>query len=354
MNNHSISIKDTKLNGRIVSILGLQYGDEGKGKVSDSIIKNINREDYIIVAPNGGGNAGHTIVVFDNIKNEKVKLALHELPGGAFNAKYTFLSQARIIKIENLIKEITEIESYNKMDRKFFIANRAILNISGIYNIIEAVAEDSKATDNLKVGTTKQGIGPSYSAEALRLAITISQLINLNEDQLYEKIKEIKAVFTYINQEEVFEKIKEIKSLIIPFLKSGQVELVSDDFLTQEFANEKYLIIEGSQSVSLGKFGGQYPYNTSSDCSLNGILSASLLPKTDIFIGVLKAVISKVGGGRFANELSINGVSEDFVNNYREKAGEYGATTKRPRQLGFFDIVQLKHTFKTNGIPDLL
>lgn len=352
------NILETKLrekSGRIViALLGLQWGDEGKGKVSDSITQYFKKDQYIVVGPNGGGNAGHNVVVEKSAQTgQKIKLAFHELPGGAVSADSIFLSQARIINFLNLIKEIKEIETHQPSDvRKIFIASRAIVNIDGIYNKIETVTEEAKGAQ--KVGSTKQGIGPAYAGEALRTAITAGQMFTLSDEELSSEVQEQCTTFPYLNKEEILSKMFETKKIVQEMIVSGKLAIVPDDFLTSDFAKEKHILVEGSQSVGLGKFGGAYPNNTSSDCSLHGLLSACLLPGADFTCGVTKAIVSKVGGGRFANQLENNGVPIEFVEEYRKVAGEFGATTGRPRQLGFFDLVQLKHSLKTGNRPDVL
>lgn len=347
-------ILDAANSPQVVVLLGLQWGDEGKGKVSDSITKNLDKQSYIVVGPNGGGNAGHTVVVDKSESTgQRIKLAFHELPGGAVEAEHIFLSQGRIVNLQNLIKESEEIEFHKpNSKRKIYIASRAIVNIIGAYNKVENVIEDAKGAN--KVGSTLQGIGPAYAGESLRTAITVGQLFSLTKTDIENKIDELCKVFTYLDREEISEKLWSTKEAIYTLMLVGKIMVVPDDFLTTDKAKGKHILIEGAQSVGLGKFGGSYPNNTSSDCSLHGILSACLLPKADICIGVTKAIVSKVGGGRFNTKLETSGVPEDFVSEYREMAGEYGATTKRPRQLGFFDAVQLRHVCKTGNKPDVL
>ncbi len=347
-------ILDTTSGPQVVVLLGLQWGDEGKGKVSDSITKHLAKESYVVVGANGGGNAGHTVVIDkSDATGGKVKLAFHELPGGAVEAECIFLSQGRVINLQNLIKESEEIELHKPNTKRcIYVASRAIVNIDGVYNKVEDIIEESKGVN--KVGSTKQGIGPAYAGEALRTALTMGQLFSLSNDQIDQKVSELCTVFPYLKKEEILQGLSSAKANIQALLQSGKIQIVSDDFLTTDVVKGKHILIEGAQSVGLGKFGGSYPNNTSSDCSLHGILSACLLPKADLCIGVAKAIVSKVGGGRFNTKLEDSGVPVDFVNEYREMACEYGATTKRPRQLGFFDAVQMRYVVKTgNGTQRL-
>lgn len=341
---------------KVIVLIGSQWGDEGKGKVSDSITQYLKKDEYIVVGPNGGGNAGHNVVIAKSVSTgEKIKLAFHELPGGAVAAEHIFLAQGRIVNFKNLVKEIEQIELHQpNSNRKVFVASRSIVNIDGVYNMIEQVSEDARGAH--KVGSTKQGIGPAYAGEALRSAITTGQLLTLSAEDLKTKIEGLCAIFPYLQADDVHKNVLEIKELVKQIIEKGKLVLVSDDFLTSDLerAKDKHILIEGSQSVGLGKFGGAYPNNTSSDCSVHGLLSSCLLPKADFVCAVSKAVVSKVGGGRFANKLEDNGIPLDFVDEYRNTAGEYGATTGRPRQVGFFDAVQILHSFKTGNRPDLL
>ncbi len=355
MLNSMIQTLQKERRGRmVITLLGLQWGDEGKGKVSDSITQYFNKDEYIVVGPNGGGNAGHNVVIEKSASTGgKIKLAFHELPGGAVGAEHIFLSQARIINFLNLIKEVQQIELHQPSERrKIYIASRAIVNIDGVYNRIETVTEEAKGAQ--KVGSTKQGIGPAYAGEALRTAITAGQMFTLSDTVLESKIQEQCSTFPYLNKAEILATMFQTKKTVEDMIKAGKIEIVSDDFLTTDVVKDKHVLVEGSQSVGLGKFGGAYPNNTSSDCSLHGLLSACLLPRADLVCGVAKAIVSKVGGGRFANRLDDNGVPADLVEEYRQIAGEFGATTGRPRQVGFFDAVQMKHSFKTGNQPDVL
>lgn len=345
----------SKIPGRkVVVILGLQWGDEGKGKVSDLVTKHFSKDEYVVVGANGGGNAGHNVVVEKSaLTGEKLKLAFHELPGGVARSEHVFLAQGRVINLENLIKEITEIESHQpSSSRKVYVSSRAIVNVSGIFDKIETIIEEAKGEK--KVGTTRQGIGPAYAGEALRTAITMGQLFTRSETDLESLVEQQYETFPYLIKEEILPKLLETKRKALELIRQGKIEVVADDFLTSEFARDKHVVVEGAQAVGLGKFGGSYPHNTSSDCSVHGLLSSALLPGAGLVVGVTKAIVSKVGGGRFASKLEDHGVPVEFVDEYRQTAGEFGATTGRPRQVGFFDAVQMKHSFKTGNRPDVL
>jgi adenylosuccinate synthase len=296
-------------------VLGCQFGDEAKGKIVDKLSPN-----YDVVARfNGGSNAGHSIIY-----NGKT-YALHLIPSGIFFGKLCVIGNGVVIDPIALKKEIESLEADG-------IEVRKNLYISSNAHIItpEHIEKDGGGVSN-KIGTTKKGIGPCYTDKIKRVGI---------------RVCDIKEKFVQNFVPAYFVMNKEYKESI-DFLLSLQLSNL------EYFLNNPNLKIlaEGAQGTFLDVDFGTYPYVTSSNTTIGGVITGLGVPpqKINKVYGVFKAYMTRVGNGPFLTELL-----DDTGEKLRELGGEYGSTTGRPRRCGWLDLPMLKYSCMINGVTDLI
>ncbi len=325
--------------GKRVVVVGTQWGDEGKGKITDYLA---NQAD-VVVRSQGGNNAGHTIKFNGN------KYALHLIPSGIFNPKImNIMANGMVINPKALLEELNVLKNQGITDYKLFISNRA--HVVMPYHIeLDELFEILKG--DKAVGTTKKGIGPAYSDKIARIGIRISDLIN--PKTLKEKL-EIPVKFanvflksenkTLFNTEKLYEEYIEIGKKLKPFVCDTSI------LLNEAIKNEKNILFEGAQGSMLCIDHGTYPFVTSSSPTAASIpLNSGISPKLlDEVIGVTKAYTTRVGAGVFPTEFE-----DEVSQTIRTVGNEFGTTTKRPRRIGWLDLVVLKHVIRINGINGL-
>ncbi|MDR1245246.1 MAG: adenylosuccinate synthase [Endomicrobium sp.] len=321
-------------------VLGTQWGDEGKGKVVHYLAK---QADYI-VRYQGGNNAGHTLIY------ENKPFVLHLIPSGILFPKKNCLIGNGVVVDPKVLKEEVSVLSKKKIPVKgrFFISEQAHV-ILPYHKIIDGILEEG----NVKIGTTKRGIGPSYSDKVKRIGIRVVDylekdvFVDLLDKNLIEKapILEKSGINIEKLKEEILKDHKELSKFIKPF--------VADTSLMVENAinRKKKVLFESAQGTLLDLDFGTYPFVTSSNPIAGGVCSGVGLGPTKVnsVLGVVKAYTTRVGEGPFAVELFDK--MGDFL---REKGGEYGATTGRPRRCGWFDAVVVRHSIRISGINHLI
>ena len=322
-------------------VLGAQWGDEGKGKIVDFLA----RKSDVVVRSQGGNNAGHTVVVNGE------KTILHLIPSGILNEKsLSVIGNGVVIDIEVLIEEIEKLEANGiSFENRFYISDKANI-ILPYHKLIDGLREELKG-DN-KIGTTKRGIGPAYEDKVSRVGIRIGDL--LDEEILKEKLfttgklknKYIELVLNGepIDLDKTFKDLLNYKSKIEKYI-------VDTTSLVHRYKDEnKEILFEGAQGSILDIDHGTYPFVTSSNTSIGGILSGSGANCSFInkIVGISKAYTTRVGGGPFPTELL-----DEQGDAIREKGAEYGATTGRPRRCGWLDMVALKYAINISGITGL-
>ena len=322
----------------VVSILiGSQWGDEGKGKIIDLVAENYN----YIIRFNGGNNAGHTIKVEDK------KFGLHLIPSGIFYPdKFKVIGNGVVIDPDVLLKEIKEVESAGYSLKKLIISDKAHI-----------ILPWNKELDGISVaksiGTTKRGIGPTYSDKASRnTAIRIIDLFN--EKRLKEKLKEIselkeKTISIYGKSSKF--NVDDIFSNLIKFREEIKDKVKNTSYLINKaIDNNEDVLFEGAQGSLLDVDHGTYPYVTSSNVISGSACTGAGVPPTKInkVIGIVKAYTTRVGTGPFPTELE-NEEGELL----RKQGNELGTTTGRPRRCGWLDLVVLKYTTMLNGMTEL-
>ncbi len=317
-------------------ILGLQFGDEGKGKITDFISRNYDD----VVRFNGGSNAGHTVVI-----NGK-KFKFHLIPSGALQSNVVILGNGMVIDPDELIEEISLLRQTNK-NIKIKISSGAHI-VTKMHKILDKKEEEVRAS--LNIGTTSQGIGPTYEDKYARTGI---RLIDLDDmDIVKEKVEIIYRMKKDLLNDTLYGSEEEREKMVNDLLTSGKEILqymdYTEDIINDDYSRGKNILFEGAQGGMLDIDFGIYPFVTSSNTIAGAVSTGSgfSFRKVDSVIGVFKAYTSKVGSGPFPSEI-IND------NTLRDLGNEYGTTTGRPRRIGWLDIPLLKHTIKMNDVDSL-
>jgi len=319
-------------------ILGLQWGDEGKGKAIDSLA-----DGYEVVARyQGGHNAGHTIY------HKGKKVVLHLLPSGMLSPDIkNVIAKGVVVNPIQLIKEIENIHFLGlNSDNLFLSANAPI--IFPFHQELDTFFEQSRYT---KIGTTKRGIGLAYEDLIGRRALFIRDLID--KDNFYKKIKPLNEHYNTLSKAFGGKEIK-IDDYFDEYVEAGKYlkkYIINTTYLLNEYMeNGKKILFEGAQGVLLDINHGTYPFVTSSNPTVGGLFSGTGLSHKVMgeVTGICKAYTTRVGEGSFPSELF--GEEAELL---REKGNEYGATTGRPRRVGWLDLVALKYAVMINGIDSI-
>ncbi len=322
-------------------VVGLQYGDEGKGKITDVLSA---KSDYV-VRFQGGDNAGHTVYAGEE------KFVLHLLPSGVLQCKgKCVIANGVVVNPKAFLKEIGQIEEKGMRTDHVFISRRAHV-IMPYHILLDTYREEEEGGTQL--GTTKKGIGPCYEDKIARVGIRMVDL--LNPEVLAEKIKKnLKTKNSLF--EKYFEKPKlDFDEIYNEFLALGETlkdRIVDTEVeLNQAIRDGKNILFEGAQAAMLDIDFGTYPYVTSSSPTTGGVCSGAGVPPTSLenLIGVAKAYTTRVGNGPFPTELN-----DEVGAEMRKVGNEFGATTGRPRRCGWLDLVSLKHATMINGINNLV
>ncbi|MFX0103183.1 MAG: adenylosuccinate synthase [Candidatus Hodarchaeota archaeon] len=324
--------------GKNLVIIGSQWGDEGKGKITDYYAEKM---DYV-VRFQGGNNAGHTVVVNDK------KFKFHLMPSGVVRGKTVVIGNGVVLDPKVLLTEISALKEEGiDVDLKISTKTHIIMP----YHVLLDGASDV-ARGKYAAGTTKRGIGPTYSDKASREGIRMMDLIQpdvLREKlefvvPLRQKMLEIYGIEEKLNADEI------IKEYLGYGEKLGKYVANTEYLLNEEIAAGKNILFEGAQGSLLGIDHGLYPHTTSSNCIASGAAPGTGVPMKYIHkvLAVVKAYISRVGSGPVPTELK-----DDIGHTIREQGHEYGTTTGRPRRVGWFDAVCLKYTTMINGFDGL-
>jgi len=321
-------------------VLGAQWGDEGKGKVTDFFASTA---DYV-VRFQGGNNAGHTIVVGED------KLALSLTPSGVLYPECTpVIGSGCVIDLGFLKQELEMLKEKNINTEKLVISPNAHV-VMPYHKLLDELIEESLGEN--KIGTTKKGIGPCYADKIQRKGIRVQDI--LSKDNFSEKVKrnieEVNLALTKIynqpslNADEIIDEF------------DAYVDIVSDHIadtsliIANAIKNNKSILFEGAQGTLLDIDHGTYPFVTSSNTSSgNAAIGSGVGPKNlDRIVGVTKAYISRVGSGPFLTE------QENEIGDYLiEKGAEFGVVTGRRRRCGWLDLISLKYSVRVNSLTEL-
>lgn len=336
-------VKREKLGGAHMSsivVVGTQWGDEGKGKITDFLAEQAD----VIARFSGGNNAGHTI----QFGGETYKL--HLVPSGIFyKDKLAVIGNGVVVDPVALLKELDGLNECGISTDNLRISNRAQVILP--YHLAQDEYEERRRGDN-KIGTTKKGIGPAYVDKAQRIGIRMADLLEKEtfERRLKENIEYKNAYFKGMFNEtcptfdEIFDE----------YYAAGQrlKDYVTDTAKILDDANvaDEKVLFEGAQGVMLDIDHGTYPFVTSSNPVAGNVTVGTGVGPTSVskVIGVCKSYTSRVGDGPFPTELF-----DEDGHHIREVGREYGTTTGRPRRVGWFDSVVLRHSRRVSGITDL-
>lgn len=319
-------------------VVGTQWGDEGKGKISNYLSETAD----MVVRYQGGDNAGHTIVFGGNTYK------LHLIPSGVFfkNVK-NVLANGMVINPFSFLEEISYIKDAGYPADNIIVSDRAHV-ILPYHQLQDAANEQKRGTE--KIGTTNKGIGPAYTDKVSRDGVRMADFVGPNmKEILFKKIESknkdlIASNMTPLDFETVYTKCKTAAKSIKPYVQDT-ITLVNESI-----DQGKKVIFEGAQGALLDVDFGSYPYVTSSNTSGGGVCIGSGVgpKKISAILGIVKAYSTRVGSGAFPTEFE-----DATAKQIRQVGNEYGTTTKRPRRIGWFDAVLLKYSSMINGLTGL-
>ena len=317
-------------------IVGSQWGDEGKGKITDYL----DQSSDVVVRSQGGNNAGHTI----NFDGEKY--ALRSIPSGIFNPHIkNVMANGMVINPKQMLEELKGLEERGIKDYQLFVSNRAHI-VLPYHELLDGAYEQFKG--DKKIGTTKRGIGPCYQDKAARVGIRIADLINPElfkvalKDTLNIKNMELEMLgIEKLDFDKVYNEYVEYGKQIKKFVCD------TSELLEREIEKGSKVLFEGAQGVMLCIDHGTYPYVTSSSPTAASVpLNAGIAPRyINNVLGICKAYTTRVGEGPFPTE-----IEGDLATYIRERGHEYGTVTKRPRRVGYLDCVALNYARRVSGI----
>ncbi len=324
----------------VKAIVGANWGDEGKGKITDVLANNSD----VVIRFQGGANAGHTII------NNYGKFALHQLPSGVFHQNITnIIGNGVAFSVENFVKEMKELEDRGVPKPNVLISDRAQIVMP--YHVAFDCYEEERLGKN-SFGSTKSGIAPFYSDKYSKIGFQINELYD-DVDSLKEKIAHavelknatLKGLYNKeeITVEEVFDKLMEYKELLAPYVGD------SFQFIRKAIKEGKNILLEGQLGSLKDTDFGIYPMVTSSNTIAGyGAVGAGIPPyEIKEVVTVVKAYSSAVGAGEFVSE--IFGEEAEKLRNRGGDGGEYGATTGRPRRMGWLDLVASRYGCQVQG-----
>lgn len=328
----------------VTAVVGANWGDEGKGKITDML----GQESDIIVRFQGGSNAGHTIV------NNYGKFALHILPSGVFyNHTTSIIGNGVALNIPDLIREIKSIVDRGVPMPKILVSDRAQIVMP--YHILFDQCEEERLAGK-SFGSTKSGIAPFYSDKYAKIGFQVSELF-LDDEDLLARIRQVLSVKNVIlehlykkpaiDENELLNTLHEYRDMIAPYVCDVST------FLQKSLKEGKRVLLEGQLGTLKDPDHGIYPMVTSSSTlAAYGAIGAGIPPyEIKRIVTVVKAYSSAVGAGEFVSE--IFGEEADELRNRGGDGGEFGATTGRPRRMGWFDAVASRYGCRMQGATDV-
>lgn len=317
-------------------VVGSQWGDEGKGKITDYLAQKAD----IVCRYQGGNNAGHTIA-FDG-----KKFALQSIPSGVFNPHIiNVIANGVVLNPKSMLEELQMLHDKGVTDYQLRISDRASV-IMPYHIMLDGAMEELKGAN--KIGTTKKGIGPCYSDKTSRIGIRVGDLLDpqffhsrLSEALMIKNLELKMYGLEELDLETIYQEYLEYGKKLAPFICD------TSELLNKAIKEDKQILFEGAQGVMLCIEHGTFPYVTSSSpCAASVPLNTGIAPKyVDNVLGICKAYTTRVGAGPFPTE-----IEGELADTIRERGHEYGTVTKRPRRVGWLDGVVLKHAVKVSGV----
>lgn len=302
-------------------VIGLQWGDEGKGKIVDLLL-NKNKYDLVIRA-NGGNNAGHSIKIGNN------EFVVHALPSGMLQNTINIIGPGCVVNAKAVVEELNSLKNFIK--GKLVISDKVPLVLK---RHIEADKQQELIKGSNSIGTTLRGIGPAYADLKNRNTVFAGDLLNI--EKTIER-------FSYLKSEEkesLRAELEEYKTLIGKYIQN----------IRPLIKNASKILIEGAQATMLDNLYGSYPYVTSSSTIVSGLLMGSGLNHLNVrkVYGVMKMYATRVGNGPFVTEME-----PEIASKVRKIGKEIGVSTGRERRCGWLDLIQLKEAVNLNGVTEL-
>ena len=324
-----------------VIVVGTQWGDEGKGKATDQLGSGVD----LVVKFNGGNNAGHTVVV------DGEKYALHLLPAGILTEDVTpIIGNGVVVDLEVLFQEMDELASRGRDTSRLRISSNA--HIIPSYNrLMDRTTE--KFLGKRQIGTTGRGIGPTYADKMNRIGLRVQDLFD--ESILRQKVEGALANKNHLLVKVLYKRpvdVDEVVAELLSYADRVRPMVVDASLLVNDALDEgKTVLFEAGQATMLDIDHGTYPFVTSSNATAGGACTGAGVGPTRItsVVGVTKAYTTRVGEGPFPTELF-----GDEGDELRERGGEFGVTTGRPRRTGWFDAVVGRYATRVNGLTDLV
>jgi adenylosuccinate synthase len=330
-----------------VTIIGSQLGDEGKG----ALVDRWGDAADIVVRYQGGDNAGHTVVE----GGEEYKLSL--VPSGAVRGKVGLLGNGCVVNPQTLFEEIDTLAERG-LDPDVRVAERAHV-ILPYHRVLDGIEEEAKSDSELDAGTTGRGIGPTYEDKMGRRGIRVGDL--LDRDVLRERLEYVvpqkRAIAEKVYGVDTGEAF-DVDALFEEYAAYGErlaeagMTVNAGEFLHQRRTDGEQLLFEGAQGTSIDIDHGIYPYVTSSNPTAGGASTGSGVAPGVVgggeVVGIVKAYLSRVGTGPLPTELE-----GDLADEIRERGGEFGTVTGRPRRIGWLDMPMLRHATRANGFTGL-
>ncbi|KAL9645940.1 hypothetical protein ABK040_001048 [Willaertia magna] len=353
-NNNSSTSLYSSPKGTVRCVIGGQWGDEGKGKLVDIIARN----HAIIARYNGGSNAGHTIV------DEKgKKFATNLLPSGVLTKGcYNLIGNGVVLEVPKLFSEIDVMIEKKKddddgviqdLEQRILVSDRCHL-VFGFHKLIDGYQEGVLQNEGLQIGTTKKGIGPTYTTKAARSGIRAGELLHFDTFEkkyrsLLQTLKSQYKEFKDLQEYDADAELKSLREVYVPRVSPMIIDTVS--YLHKAiYVEGKDVLLEGANAVMLDIDFGTYPFVTSSSPCVGGACTGLGIPPTSIseVYGVVKAYCTRVGEGPFPTELK-----DELGEAIRKRGNEFGTTTGRPRRCGWLDVVAVKYGCMINGFTAL-
>lgn len=331
----------TSNSSRVSAVVGLQWGDEGKGKVVDYHARDFD----VVVRYQGGANAGHTV----EVQGESV--VLHHLPSSMFQSSATgVLARGMVIHPETLVREIDNLQQKGRFSEDQFKISPHCHVVLPYHRQLDGLYEEARGND--KVETTRKGIGPCHGDKTSYWGIQMKDL--LHETRFREKVEKCFSWKSRLIEDVFQESPLEPEKFVPSYLEYGQrlSRYMTDttNYLQECLEEDRNILMEGAQGTLLDVDMGSYPYVTASNPFVGGVCSGTGVPPaslTDVE-GVAKAYSTRVGGGPLPTEME-----GTLLQKLREKGDEFGSTTGRPRRCGWLDLVALQYTAQINGLDSI-